>query len=152
MTLAVPDWPERLRGRSGYLVPKPAQRLVTAASFGSQKWAHWRGDGEILRVSLGRDGLDVMDRSNDELAGDAVAEVSGHVGVDLQPTDVRVSRWPSSFPQYRPGHRRWLAGVAAATPRGVLLTGASYRGIGVSTCIADAERVAAETVALLRTG
>ena len=47
-TLAVDaaDWPARLAGRSGYLVPKPRPALVTAASFGSQKWAHWRaGDG-----------------------------------------------------------------------------------------------------------
>ena len=40
VTIAVADWPDRLRGRSGYLVPKPVQRTVTAASFGSQKWAH----------------------------------------------------------------------------------------------------------------
>ena len=54
VTLAVANWPARLRGRSGYLVPKPVQRTVTAASFGSQKWAHWQGgDGEVLRVSLG---------------------------------------------------------------------------------------------------
>ena len=46
VTLAVDgDWPAGLRGHSGYLVPKPTQRLVTAVSFGSQKWAHWRGDG-----------------------------------------------------------------------------------------------------------
>ena len=55
VTMTVPGatWPERLRGMSGYLVPKPVQQLVTAASFGSQKWAHWRpADGsEILRVS-----------------------------------------------------------------------------------------------------
>lgn len=149
VTVAVPDWPERLRGRSGYLVPKPVQRLVTAASFGSQKWAHWRGDGEVLRVSLGRDGLDVLDRSDDDLVAAAITEVGRHVGVDLQPTAIRVSRWPAAFPQYRPGHRDWLAKVAAATPPGLFLTGASYRGIGVPACIADAEVVAADVRAVL---
>ncbi|HYN32508.1 MAG TPA: protoporphyrinogen oxidase, partial [Ilumatobacteraceae bacterium] len=43
--VAADQWPERLRGVSGYLVPKPAQRWVTAASFGSQKWAHWKPPG-----------------------------------------------------------------------------------------------------------
>ena len=149
VTLAVPDWPERLRGQSGYLVPKPVQRLVTAASFGSQKWAHWRGDGEVLRVSLGRDGLDVFDRDDENLVAAAVAEVGEHIGLDLQPTAVRISRWPAAFPQYRPGHRDWLAMVAAATPPGLFLTGASYRGIGVPACIADAEEVAADVRAVL---
>ncbi len=41
LTVAGDAWPEHLTGRSGYLVPKPDQRYVTAVSFGSQKWAHW---------------------------------------------------------------------------------------------------------------
>ena len=47
VTLAIPrrDWPERSHG-SGYLVPKPVQRLVTAVSFASQKWAHWPPDDD----------------------------------------------------------------------------------------------------------
>ena len=65
VTLAVEgEWPARLAGRSGYLVPKPDQGLVTAVSFGSQKWAHWRGEGELLRVSIGRDGRPLGDRDD----------------------------------------------------------------------------------------
>lgn len=150
VTLAVAGWPERLGGRSGYLVPKPVQGLVTAASFGSQKWAHWSGGDEIVRVSLGRDGQDVTGLPDDELVGAAVSEVGLHVGLDVQPTSVRISRWPQSFPQYRPGHRRWLSDVVSATPAGLFLTGASYNGIGVPACIADAERTAADIAAYLR--
>jgi len=152
VTLAVGQWPTRLRDRSGYLVPKPDQGLVTAASFGSQKWAHWSGADEILRVSLGRDGLDVSHLDDDGIVDAAVSEVGRHLGLDLQPTSVRVSRWPRSFPQYRPGHQRWLAEVAGATPPGLFLTGASYRGIGVPACIADAERTATAVVEYLRVG
>ena len=61
---------------------------------------------------------------------------------------MRVSRWPRAFPQYRPGHQRWLEAVAAATPAGLFLTGAGYRGIGVPACIADAERTAAAVAAV----
>ena len=153
VTVAVGGWPARLRGLSGYLVPKDVQRTVTAVSFGSQKWAHWRDDAgaadEVLRISLGRDGLPVDGLDDDKLVDRAVAEVGGHVGLDLQPGEVRVSRWPDAFPQYRPGHRDWLAAVAAATPPGVFLTGASYRGIGVPACIADAETTAASVAAYL---
>lgn len=149
VTLAVPSFPSRLRGLSGYLVPKPVQGLLTAASFGSQKWAHWQGDGEVLRVSLGRDGVDCLDRTDDDLVAAAVGEVGAHLDLDLQPTSVRVTRWPSAFPQYRPGHRDWLGGVDAATPPGLFLTGASYRGIGVPACIADAEAIAADVAGAL---
>jgi protoporphyrinogen/coproporphyrinogen III oxidase len=149
VTLAVPELPSAVAGTSGYLVPKPDQRLVTAASFGSQKWSHWSGTGEIVRVSLGRDGLPIDDLDDDTLIAAAVGEVGTHLGIDLQPTDVRVSRWPRSFPQYRPGHLRWLDAIDEATPPGLFLTGSSYRGIGVPACIADAERIANEVVSYL---
>jgi oxygen-dependent protoporphyrinogen oxidase len=149
VTMALPALPPSVAGTSGYLVPKPDQRLVTAASFGSQKWSHWAGAGEIVRVSLGRDGLPVDDLDDDTLVAAAVDEVGRHLGADLQPTEVRVSRWPRSFPQYRPGHLRWLDAVDRATPPGLFLTGASYRGIGVPACIADAERTATDVVTYL---
>jgi oxygen-dependent protoporphyrinogen oxidase len=143
VTLAVRAWPDRLRGRSGYLVPKPVQGRVTAASFGSQKWAHWRGgDGEVLRVSLGRDGSPIDDLDDDAAIDHATREVGGHLGLDLQPTATRVSRWPQAFPQYRPHHRRWLAAVDAALPVGLHVTGASYDGIGIPACIDQAQRTA----------
>lgn len=151
VTLAVPSLPSSVRGMSGYLVPKPQQRLVTAVSFGSQKWSHWQGRDDIVRVSLGRDGLPVDDLDDATLVDAAVSELGRHLGADMQPTSVRVSRWPRAFPQYRPGHLDWLAAVDAATPPGLFLTGASYRGIGVPACIADAERTAAAVVGYLTT-
>ena len=147
----MPALPAGVRGTSGYLVPKPEQQLVTAASFGSQKWTHWQGTGEIVRVSLGRDGLDIDGLDDDRLVDAAVAELGTHLDIDVQPTATRITRWPHSFPQYRPGHLSWLAAVDAATPRGLFLTGAAYRGIGVPACIADAERTAAAVVAYLAT-
>ena len=144
ITLAVPaaHWPAHLTG-SGYLVPKPDQRWVTAASFGSNKWAKWRpADGSmVVRVSLGRDGLDVMDHSDERLLDMALADMKLHLGFDLQPAGVRISRWAESFPQYRPHHFRKLEMVerslATAAP-GVFFAGASYRGIGIPACVQQA--------------
>jgi oxygen-dependent protoporphyrinogen oxidase len=150
VTLAVDRWPDRLRGYSGYLIPKPDQVDVTAVSFGSQKWAHWRDGGrEILRVSLGRDGLPVDDLDDDALVTRAVDAVGNHVGLDLQPSVTRVSRWPASFPQYRPHHLDWLRRLDAALPARLFVTGASYRGIGVPACIADAEATARAVAAFV---
>jgi oxygen-dependent protoporphyrinogen oxidase len=146
VTLAVPDrtWPEHLRALSGYLVPKPRQRLVTAASFGSQKWRHWALPGAvIIRVSLGRDGLPVLHLSDQQLVDAAIDEVGHHLGIDLQPTDTRITRWPGAFPQYRPHHAALIAGVESHLPPGLALAGASYHGIGIPACIHSASRAAA---------
>jgi oxygen-dependent protoporphyrinogen oxidase len=137
-------WPPHLRGRSGYLVPKPVQRLVTAVSFGSQKWAHWRTpDGaQILRVSLGRDGVPVDHLDDERVIATVIAELHRHLGIEVEPVGVRISRWPTAFPQYRPGHHRWVAAIEAGLPTGIDVIGASYRGIGIPACIADATRTA----------
>jgi oxygen-dependent protoporphyrinogen oxidase len=157
VTLAIPatQWPTHLTG-SGYLVPKPDQRWVTAASFGSNKWAHWRpADGSmIVRVSLGRDGLDVMHFDDDKLVNLALADMKLHLGVDLQPTEVRISRWAESFPQYRPHHFARLAEVEqslGSRAPGILFAGASYRGIGIPACVQQARTASAATHKYLST-
>ena len=157
VTLAIPaaDWPEALSGYSGYLVPKPVQRWVTAVSFGSSKWAHWQpvgahGEHEVLlRISLGRDGNDLTDRPDHELLEAALHEVGEHLGITLRPVAERITKWPLAFPQYRPGHADRVTGIEralAADAPGVFVAGASYRGIGIPACVQQGER-AAESLA-----
>lgn len=149
VTLAVPShaWPHHLTALSGYLVPKPKQRLVTAVSFGSQKWQHWAvHDSVLLRVSLGRDGLPVLHLSDQQLLEAAVDEVGHHLGIEIQPRHWRVTRWPGAFPQYRPHHAALVARVEGHLPPGLALAGASFHGIGVPACIHSAQRAAAAVV------
>ena len=131
-----------VRGHSGYLVPKSRQRLVTAVSFASEKWAHWRPtDGtHVFRASLGRDGLPT-DHLDDAAAVDAVlADLEVHLGVALQPDTVSVTRWTGAFPQYRPHHHRLVERIEGLLPPTLEVVGASYRGIGIPACIADGIR------------
>ena len=148
VTLAVSraQWPEWLTG-SGYLVTKPRQTAITAASFASNKWSHLRtaDDSMILRVSLGRDGMPLHHHDDEMLVRLALADLNWHLDLDLQPHAQRITRWVESFPQYRPGHETAVARVDDMLRRdapGVILAGASYRGIGIPTCIADGRRAA----------
>ncbi|MEI7547314.1 MAG: protoporphyrinogen oxidase [Actinomycetota bacterium] len=144
------DWPARLVGMSGYLVPKPMQRLVTAASFGSQKWTHWQvGDHVILRISLGRDGLPVLHLSDEQLLSAAAEEVGHHIGLMIEPIHARVSRWPGAFPQYRPHHAARLAQAEGRLPPGLALAGASYHGIGIPACIRSGQQAAGRLTSAL---
>ena len=142
--VAADEWPEALRGRSGYLVPKPVQRAVTAVSFASQKWAHWRppDGGEILRVSIGRDGAPALHLSDDELVDRALDDLHLHVGQRFQPLARRVVRWPGAFAQYRPHHRTWVERIDALLPAGIHVAGSSYRGIGIPACVRDGRATA----------
>lgn len=135
--IAADQWPAGLRAMSGYLVPKPAQRDVTAVSFASQKWAHWRppGGGEILRVSIGRDAVPVLHLDDAEIQRRVLDDLERHLGVRFAPLATRITRWPGAFAQYRPHHASWVAALEHAMPTGLSVAGASYYGIGIPACV-----------------
>ncbi len=109
----------------------------------------------IVRVSLGRDGLDVMHFNDDHLVNLALADMKLHLGVDLSPSEIRMSRWSESFPQYRPHHFAKLANIEhslSVSAPGVFFAGASYRGIGIPACVQQGrsagEKIATHLVSL----
>lgn len=155
VSLAIPktSFPARYRG-SGYLVPKPEQRFVTAVSFASQKWKHLDSTSSaILRVSLGRDGAPLHEHDDDELMSFVLADLKVHLGTEVHPSDTRITRWKESFPQYRPHHFHHVTHVekhlATELPN-VFVAGASWRGIGVPSCIEQGVKSADAIVATLR--
>ena len=153
LTISRSQWPQHLTG-TGYLVPKPVQTGVTAVSFGSNKWAHWKTaqDEMVLRVSLGRDGAPMHHLDDKALLEVALRDLRLHLGFDATPTNMRFTRWIESFPQYRPGHAYRVETLDkqlhSAAP-GVVLAGASYRGIGIPACINDGQRAASRALSEL---
>ena len=146
LTIPRSQWPQHLTG-TGYLVPKPVQTGVTAVSFGSNKWAHWKtaSNEMILRVSLGRDGAPMHHLDDKALLEVALRDLRLHLGFDATPTNMRFTRWIESFPQYRPGHAYRVDALDKqmhTSAPGVVLAGASYRGIGIPACINDGQRAA----------
>ncbi len=138
------EWPDRLAGMSGYLVPKPIQRHVTAASFASQKWAHWAppDGGQILRVSIGRQGAPVLHLDDDRIVDVVLDDLAHHLGVRFTPQAVRLTRWPGAFARYRPHHRRWVDEVRRLLPPGVFVAGSGFDGMGVPACVRSGRSMA----------
>ncbi len=137
---------DRVLDASGILFPRVDGRLMTACTWLSTKWAHYRRDHSVLvRLSAGRFGdRRHLDLADDELTAALLSELSEAVPVTGQPVAVRVGRWSQAFPQYTPGHHDRVArardavdGHELAARRPVALVGASYDGIGVPACIAS---------------
>ena len=155
VTLALP---EAAVGRpldgSGYLVPRGEQRTITACSWASSKWAHWRQpDQVLLRVSAGRAGDEkALELDDPELTSAVLDDLDRHVGLEGQPTEVRITRWWSSMPQYAPGHGDRigrLEGMVAAAARGLHVAGAAYRGLGLPACITQGQAAARAALATI---
>ena len=123
--------------------------LVTACSYLSSKWPYLAGAGELLvRASVGRFGDTRFESMpDDELAARVAGELETLVGLKGAPTRSMVTRWPSSFPQYRVHHLLRVAGIEAAVKRlpALAVAGAAYRGVGIPACVASG-RAAARAV------
>lgn len=137
---------------SGFLVPKCEDRFITACSWSSSKWAHLASDRQaILRVSTGHiDNQQPLSLDDDTLVSSALHDLHEMMGTFGEPEQLRISRWPRSFPQYRPGHRARVSAIhdalLAHAPR-VVVAGAAYGGIGIPATIHQA-RESAERVRL----
>lgn len=131
---------------TGFLVPPREPHLLTACSWASSKWAHLSGERVILRASAGRHGDErAMALTDEQLVEQLVDELAGTMGVRGRPVAHRVSRWPRALPQFPPGHldrvRRWREHLDAVIP-GVTLAGAGIEGLGIPTCIRQANAAA----------
>ena len=139
-------------GWSGFLVPRIEGRLMTACSYGSNKWPHWAADGRtVLRVSAGRVGDDRAMAMDDSALVDALRrELTECLGVTAEPVLTRVRRWDEGFPQLRPGHLRLMSQVRealAVDAPSIAVAGAWTGGVGIPTCIASGQAAAAAVLA-----
>ena len=174
LTLSVRPDAIDARQQAGFLVTRNTGWLTTACSYGSAKWPQWSGDAGdadngngdadnsnsgapnvVLRVSVGRDDDDRHTRLDDtELLNTVLAELSSLPPLRglSDPGAVstwRVSRWPQSLPQYRPGHGHLVERIEEALAQempGVFVTGAAYRGLGIPACIRQGNEAAAKAM------
>jgi oxygen-dependent protoporphyrinogen oxidase len=146
-------------GWSGYLVPAVDGRAVKAVTFSSVKWPHLAETSpggasplEIVRCSVGRIGEEgLLQRSDDELAALAAAELAEATGVRGGPAASRVTRWGGALPQYTVGHLDRVAAIRAAVAAqpGLAVCGAAYDGVGVPACVATARSAVSQVLAFL---
>ena len=132
---------------SGFLAPRDQGLLMTACSWSSSKWEHYRSSGRaVLRVSAGRtDDRRWLELGHPELVAALAGELGTTVGMDGYDA-VRVTPWPQSLPQYRPGHLDRMdeldRHLADAAP-GLAAVGAAHRGLGLGACVAQGQAAAA---------
>ena len=132
---------------SGFLVPRRSGLLLTACSWASAKFPHLGADGLVrLRASVGRsDDTRFLALADAELIGRVRAELAELMGIEAAPVAARVHRWLDALPQYRPGHGARIDAVEAELAErlpGVVLAGASLRGLGIPACIDSGRRAA----------
>jgi protoporphyrinogen/coproporphyrinogen III oxidase len=130
-----------LRG-SGFVVARGQSDLrITACTWVSSKWAHRAPDNVALLRAFVGGALDpeVEHLSDADLIAIAQRDLRRVLGIQGEPTLVRVQRWHRAGAQHEIGHQARLARIDARLAQlpGLFVAGSGFRVIGVPDCIAD---------------
>ena len=137
-------------GGFGFVVPRTEERELIAATWTSLKWAHRAPPRQaLIRCYVGGVGREAILKADDEtLVRRVRAELRSMAGIASEPTYVEVNRWERGMPQYTLGHLDRLEEIKVSlrNHKGLYLTGAAYRGVGIPDCIRDGSETAAEVI------
>ena len=139
---------------TGFVVPRAEGLSITAGAWISSKWPHRAPEGQaLLRAFLGgaRD-PDVLSKTDAELAGAALGDLTKILNIRGAPIMTRVYRWNRSSPQQEVGHGALIDRIDArlATRPGLFISAAGFRGVGIPDSIADARQTAAAAAEFVR--
>ena len=151
------SYPRSAMGRpldgTGFLVPPEEGKFLVGCTWSSAKWPHLANNGSdgpvLIRCMVGRRGDTRWLTMDDEtLVRRSHEELVEAMGLTSGPVDQSIQRWPQAMPQYLVGHAGRLDTLKAQLSHlpGLYLTGAAYRGVGIASCVADAERIARDVV------
>lgn len=135
----------------GYLIPKKEGLSTLGTLWDSSMFENRAPEGKVLLRSMmgGACFPDYVTLSDDEVVARVRKDLQLTMGIDAAPEFVRIFRHPQAIPQYTVGHSDRLQALEQALKAhpGLILTGNSYRGIGLNDCVAAAERAADEALA-----
>jgi oxygen-dependent protoporphyrinogen oxidase len=136
----------------GYLIPKKEGRSTLGTLWDSSMFENRAPDGKVLLRSMmgGACFPEYVKLSDDEVTARVRKDLKATMNIDAEPSFVRVFRHPQAIPQYTVGHGKRLEALDELLKKhpGLILTGNSYRGIGLNDCVAAAQRAADEVLAL----
>jgi oxygen-dependent protoporphyrinogen oxidase len=139
---------------TGFVVPRAERISITAGAWISSKWPHRAPEGQVLlRAFLGgaRD-PDVLSRTDAELTGAALGDLTNILGIESPPVMSRVYRWNRSSPQLEVGHDGLIRRIDEKLlgHPGLFLSAAGFRGVGIPDSIAEARHTAGAAAAFVR--
>ena len=135
----------------GYLIPKKEGRSTLGTLWDSSMFENRAPQGKVLLRSMmgGACFPEYIRLSDDEVVARVRQDLHMTMGIEAEPSFIRIFRHEQAIPQYTVGHGQRLALLAERLHGhpGLILTGNSYRGIGLNDCVAAAERAADEALA-----
>jgi oxygen-dependent protoporphyrinogen oxidase len=138
----------------GYLIPREEKRNCLGTLWDSSIFENRAPAGKVLLRSMlgGACFPKIITLSDLDVTQRVQEDLKTIMGIKADPDFVRIFRHPQAIPQYVVGHgdrvdHLW---TKVRDHPGFVLTGNSYRGIGLNDCVAAAHRAAGEVLAHLK--
>jgi oxygen-dependent protoporphyrinogen oxidase len=137
----------------GYLIPKEEGKGILGTLWDSSIFENRAPKGRVLLRSMmgGACFPDAITLSDQEVTQRVTTDLRQIMGIAAPPSFVQIYRHPQAIPQYIAGHGKRLASLSQSLEAhpGLILTGNSYRGIGLNDCVAAAHRAVGEAMTIL---
>ncbi|NJD91717.1 MAG: protoporphyrinogen oxidase [Geobacter sp.] len=138
----------------GYLIPKQEKLSTLGTLWDSSMFDNRAPEGKVLLRSMmgGACFPEYINFSDAEVEQRVRFDLEKTMGITAAPSFIRIFRHEKAIPQYTVGHGKRLESLTELVARhaGLILTGNSYRGIGLNDCVAAAHRGAEEALAQLQ--
>ena len=137
----------------GYLIPKQEKLSTLGTLWDSSIFEGRAPEGKVLLRSMmgGACFPQYIKLSDAEVEKRVRDDLEKTMGITVAPSFIRIFRHEKAIPQYTVGHAKRLETLSGmlAKHQGLVLTGNSYRGIGLNDCVAAAHRGAEDALAQL---
>ena len=139
---------------SGFVVPKGEHASVNAVTWMSSKWIDRASDYRVLlRASIGGTrNPSVSSWSDADLVLRVREDLHRYTDISATPVFTRVFRMPHAGVQLEVGHMDLIqkAQTHLDALRGLFVSAAGFRGVGIADCVADARAQAAAAATFVR--
>ena len=130
----------------GFVVDRREKRSVMAATYSSTKFpGRVPPDKVLIRCFLGGAGREyAVSGSGEDLIAAVRSDIKDMIGVNADPVAARTYRWSGANPQYNVGHGERVSRIEEriAPYAGLVLAGASYKGVGIADCVRSGQEAA----------
>lgn len=137
----------------GFLVPSREKRDILGCLWTSSIFPDRAPDGKVLLRAMlgGANHPQVMELDDDALINLTMDELRPLLELGGTPNMAKVIKHERAIAQYQPGHLARLRKVEEEREEtaGMFLTGSSYRGIAVNSCVKESEKVGEKVIRFL---
>ncbi len=123
----------------GFLVPQRERQTMVAATYVQNKFPHRTPEGKVLlRCFVGKAAGENPELQDDQrLVRAVLADLRRLIGLNAEPRQQAVFRWPRAMAQYEVGHGALVKEIRhqMASFPGLHLAGNAFEGIGIPDCV-----------------